>query len=41
VPPSYLERICIINEADNAQDRSTVSAQRSNKTEHILSLLLV
>ncbi|MEZ2231334.1 MULTISPECIES: AAA family ATPase [unclassified Microcoleus] len=41
VPPSYLERICIIiNEADNlAQDRSTVSAQRSNKTEHILSLL--
>lgn len=41
VPPSYLERICIIiNEADNlAQDRSTISAQRSNKTEHILSLL--
>ncbi len=41
VPPSYLERICIIiNEADNlAQDRSTDSAQRSNKTEHILSLL--
>lgn len=41
VPPTYLERICIIiNEADNlAQDRSTVSAQRSNKTEHILSLL--
>jgi ATP-dependent 26S proteasome regulatory subunit len=40
VPPSYLERICIIiNEADNAQDRSTVSAQRTNKTEHILSLL--
>jgi len=41
VPPSYLERICIIiNEADNlAQDRSTVSAQRNNKTEHILSLL--
>ncbi len=41
VPPSYLERICIIiNEADNnAQDRSTVSAQRSNKTEHILSWL--
>ncbi|MEG4800071.1 AAA family ATPase [Microcoleus sp. ARI1-B5] len=41
VPPSYLERICIIiNEADNlAQDRSTAAAQRSNKTEHILSLL--
>jgi ATP-dependent Zn protease len=41
VPPTYLERICIIiNEADNlAQDRSTISAQRSNKTEHILSLL--
>ena len=41
VPPTYLERICIIiNEADNlAQDRSTASAQRSNKTEHILSLL--
>jgi len=41
VPPSYLERICIIiNEADNlAQDRATEAAQRSNKTEHILSLL--
>jgi hypothetical protein len=41
VPPSYLERIClIINEADNlAQDRSTEIAQASNKTEHILSLL--
>jgi ATPase family associated with various cellular activities (AAA) len=41
VPPSYLERICIIiNEADNlAQDRSTAAAQRTNKTEHILSLL--
>ncbi len=41
VPPSYLERICIIiNEADNlAQDRSTVVAQGTNKTEHILSLL--
>jgi ATPase family associated with various cellular activities (AAA) len=41
VPPSYLERICIIiNEADNlAQDRSTIAAQRTNKTEHILSLL--
>ncbi|MEG3940715.1 MULTISPECIES: AAA family ATPase [unclassified Microcoleus] len=41
VPPSYLERICIIiNEADNlAQDRSTDAAQRTNKTEHILSLL--
>jgi SpoVK/Ycf46/Vps4 family AAA+-type ATPase len=42
VPPTYLERICIIiNEADNlAQDRSTVSAQRSNKTEHILVVLM-
>lgn len=41
VPPSYLERICIIiNEADNlAQNRSSETAQRSNKTEHILSLL--
>jgi len=41
VPPSYLERICIIiNEADNlAQDRSTAAAQYTNKTEHILSLL--
>jgi ATP-dependent Zn protease len=41
VPPSYLERICIIiNEADNlAQDRSTAEGQRTNKTEHILSLL--
>ncbi|MGL5061594.1 MAG: AAA family ATPase [Microcoleus sp.] len=41
VPPNYLERICIIiNEADNlAQDRSTATAQRTNKTEHILSLL--
>ncbi len=41
VPPSYLERICIIiNEADNlAQNRATETAQRSNKTEHILSLL--
>lgn len=41
VPPSYLERICIIiNEADNnAQDRSTASAQGSNKTEHIVSWL--
>lgn len=41
VPPSYLERICIIvNEADNlAQDRASEIAQRSNKTEHILSLL--
>lgn len=40
VPPSYLERICIIiNEADNlAQDRSSEVAQYSNKTEHILSL---
>lgn len=41
VPPSYLERICIIiNEADNlAQARSTEAAQRNSKTEHILSLL--
>lgn len=41
VPPSYLERIClIINEADNlAQDRSTEIAQSNSKTEHILSLL--
>ena len=41
VPPSYLERICIIiNEADNlAQDQSTAAAQYTNKTEHILSLL--
>lgn len=41
VPPSYLERICIIiNEADNlAQDRASAIAQTSNKTEHILSLL--
>jgi hypothetical protein len=41
VPPHYLERIClIINEADNlAQDRASDAAQRSNKTEHILSLL--
>jgi len=41
VPPSYLERICIIiNEADNlAQNRASEVAQYSNKTEHILSLL--
>lgn len=41
VPPSYLERICIIiNEADNlAQNRASAAAQHSNKTEHILSLL--
>ncbi len=41
VPPTYLERICIIiNEADNlAQDRASEVAQQSNKTEHILSLL--
>ncbi|HBB33796.1 MAG TPA: AAA family ATPase [Cyanobacteria bacterium UBA8803] len=41
VPPSYLQRIAlIINEADNlAQDRASEVAQRSNKTEHILSLL--
>lgn len=41
VPPTYLEKICIIiNEADNlAQDRASEVAQYSNKTEHILSLL--
>ncbi|MBD2499696.1 AAA family ATPase [Anabaena azotica] len=41
VPPTYLERICIIiNEADNlAQNRAFEVAQYSNKTEHILSLL--
>lgn len=41
VPPSYLERIClIINEADNlAQNRAEQVAQTNNKTEHILSLL--
>lgn len=41
VPPSYLERIClIINEADNlAQDRASLVAQSNSKTEHILSLL--
>lgn len=41
VPPSYLQRICIIiNEADNlAQDRASSAAQGNNKTEHILSLL--
>ncbi|HEY9892429.1 MAG TPA: AAA family ATPase [Candidatus Sericytochromatia bacterium] len=41
VPPSYLERIClIVNEADNlAQNRASAAAQASNKTEHILSLL--
>ena len=41
VPPSYLERIClIINEADNlAQDRGSLAAQGNSKTEHILSLL--
>jgi ATPase family associated with various cellular activities (AAA) len=41
VPPSYLERIClIINEADNlAKDRALESAQDNSTTEHILSLL--
>ncbi|MBK1986162.1 AAA family ATPase [Sphaerospermopsis aphanizomenoides BCCUSP55] len=41
VPPSYLERICIIiNEADNlAQNRASEVAQYNNKTEHILALL--
>lgn len=41
VPPTYLERICIIiNEADNlAKDRASETAQGSNRTEHILSLL--
>lgn len=41
VPPSYLERICIIiNEADNlAKNRAFEAAQNNSKTEHILSLL--
>jgi ATP-dependent Zn protease len=41
VPPTYLEKICIIiNEADNlAQNRASEVAQYNNKTEHILSLL--
>lgn len=41
VPPTYLERICIIiNEADNlAQNRAYEVAQYNNRTEHILSLL--
>ncbi|MDZ8077965.1 MAG: AAA family ATPase [Nostoc sp. SerVER01] len=41
VPPTYLERICIvINEADNlAQNRASEVAQYNNKTEHVLSLL--
>jgi hypothetical protein len=41
IPPTYLERIClIINEADNlAKNRASEAAQNSNKTEHILSLL--
>jgi ATP-dependent Zn protease len=41
VPPTYLERICIvINEADNlAQNRASEVAQYNNKTEHILGLL--
>ena len=41
VPPSYIERIClIINEADNlAQNRASDAARSNNKTEHILSLL--
>jgi ATP-dependent Zn protease len=41
VPPTYLEKICIIiNEADNlAQNRASEIAQSNNKTEHILSLL--
>ena len=41
VPPSYLERIClIINEADNlAKNRALESAQDNSKTEHILGLL--
>ncbi len=41
VPPSYLERIClIINEADNlAKNRALESAQGNSQTEHILSLL--
>jgi len=41
IPPTYLERIClIINEADNlAQDRGSLAAQGNTRTEHILSLL--
>ncbi|MBD1924008.1 AAA family ATPase [Microcoleus sp. FACHB-831] len=41
VPPTYLEKICIIiNEADNlAKDRASEAAQNNSKTEHILSLL--
>lgn len=41
VPPTYLERVCIIiNEADNlAKNRAYEAAQNNNKTEHILSLL--
>jgi ATPase family associated with various cellular activities (AAA) len=41
VPPSYLERIClIINEADNlAKNRALESAQDNSQTEHVLSLL--
>lgn len=41
VPPSYLERIClIVNEVDNlAPDRSREVAQHNNRTERILSLL--
>jgi ATPase family associated with various cellular activities (AAA) len=41
VPPSYLERIClIINEADNlAKNRALESAQDNSTTEHILGLL--
>ncbi|HIK20329.1 MAG TPA: AAA family ATPase [Synechococcus sp. M44_DOE_062] len=41
IAPSYLERVClIVNEADNlAQDRASEVAQRSTKTERILSLL--
>ncbi|HEY9809772.1 MAG TPA: AAA family ATPase [Halomicronema sp.] len=41
VPPTYLERICIIiNEADNlAQNRASTAAIGNSKTEHILSLL--
>ena len=41
VPPTYLEKIClIVNEADNlAQDRASAAARQNNRTEHILSLL--
>jgi hypothetical protein len=41
VPPTYLERIClIVNEADNlARDRGSEAAQANSRTEHVLGLL--